>query len=78
MMTEISQLDSNSRFNISTNSNTHHFGLEILNLTPTEIEMSDMADQICQENLRNFGVTTQYETFSLSHSGLKMGKIVQK
>ena len=74
-MTEISQLDSNSRFNISTNT---HFGLEILNLTPTEIEMSDMADQICQENLRNFGVTTQYETFSLSHSGLKMGKIVQK
>ena len=75
-MTEISQLDSNSRFNItSTNSNTHHhFGLEILNLTPTEIEMSDMADQICQENLRNFGVTTQYETFPLSHSGLKWEK----
>ena len=53
-MTEIYQMDSNSRFN-NFSATPPLLGLELLNLTPTEIEMSDMANQICQENLLNLG-----------------------
>ena len=71
MMSEIYQMDSNSRFN---NFSAPPLGLELLDLTPTEIEMSDMANQICQENLLNLGVTTEHQNFSIPHSGLKIGK----
>ena len=73
MMSEIYQMDSNSRFN-NFSATPPLLGLELLNLTPTEIEMSDMANQICQENLLNLGVTTEHQNFSIPHSGLKMGK----
>ena len=73
MMSEIYQLDSNSRFN-NFSATPPLLGLELLNLTPTEIEMSDMANQICQENLLNLGVTTEHQKFTMPHSRLKMGK----